>query len=140
MSAVDLDGGRMTAQIVSAEMTTFKTGEPSLMLTLQHGTPAPKLVRCNQTNRSALAGAYGWDTDAWVHKHIELWVEPTSMGPGIRMRPLDGSTQNTGPAWTPPLKSTKAAPPVYPVPKSKGANVGGGPIEDDELPFAPCVQ
>jgi hypothetical protein len=71
MSAIDLDGERLFAQIVSAEMTTFKPGEPPvLMMTLRHNGTAPNQVRCNQTNRGTLANAFGWDTDAWATKRL----------------------------------------------------------------------
>jgi hypothetical protein len=120
MSAIDLEGdARLFAQIASAEMTTFKTGDPALMLTLRHNGAAPKLVRCNQTNRQILATAFGWDTDAWINKKIELSVEPTSMGPGIRMRPITDGKTAAPPAWDPPPKSKPQ--------KSQ--------IEDDEIPW-----
>jgi hypothetical protein len=48
MSAIDLGGERLFAQIVSAEVTTFKPGEPPvLMMTLRHNGTAPNQVRCN---------------------------------------------------------------------------------------------
>jgi hypothetical protein len=124
MSAIDLDAGRLFAQIVSTEVTTFKPGDPPvLVLTLRHNSPAPSQVRCNQTNRSILATAFGWDTDAWRDQKIELWVEPTSMGPGIRMRPV-GPTAATAPDSNhPPPSPSKPRPPQ----KSR--------IEDDEVPF-----
>jgi hypothetical protein len=105
----------------------FKTGEPALMLTLQHNSTAPKLVRCNQTNRNVLAAAFGWDTDGWLDKKIELWVEPTSMGPGIRMRPVGpqaiAAPESGTPRQSPMLTKSKKQPPQP------------SRIEDDEVPF-----
>jgi len=126
MTAVDLDGERLFAQIASAEITTFKPGEPPvLMLTLRHNGGAPKTVRVNQGNRNTLATALGWDTDDWINKKIEMWVEPTSMGPGIRMRPvLDGKDAAASPGPRSPTPSR-----AVPRPPQKSQ------IEDDEVPF-----
>ncbi len=123
MSALDLEGGRLSAQRVAAEMVTFKTGEPALMLTLHHKGAMPKLVRCNQTNRSILAGVWGSKTDGWLDKKIELSVEPTSMGPGIRMWPIIDSRDATASSGDAPRPDK----PSNPVQRSR--------IEDDGIAF-----
>lgn len=122
MSAGDIDG-RLTAQITAVETIAFRNGESALMLTLRHSTPAPKMVRCNQTNRGALMGAFGYETEDWIGKKIELWVEPTSMGPGIRMRPVEERAA--------PEESPHPAIPPKRAPKSSDTSR----IEDDEIPW-----
>jgi hypothetical protein len=91
------------------------------------------MVRCNQTNRSALANAWGPDTDKWLDNKIELSVQPTSMGPGIRMVPIIGGKHAAGPAGEPPLKSTHAAPASYPA--SKATPKKSRDDLNDEIPF-----
>jgi hypothetical protein len=147
MSAMDLvDGEPLTAQIVSADMESFRNGEPALMLTLRHNGPQPKGVRANHTNRSILSAAWGPQTDGWINKKVELTVTSTAMGPGIAVRPISDGTQRTGgPSWNDSSVTARAAPPSYPpppnpMPQKPRKPVGGGPIDDDPVPFAPCVQ
>jgi hypothetical protein len=128
MSAADLDDGQLTAQIVSAEMKTYQSGDPVLMLTLRHRGTAPKMVRCNQTNRNILAGAWGWDTDGWLDKKIELSVRPTAMGPGIAMCPAKDSQEAATASVPPPPMLSRPTKPATKPPQHKSR------IEDDEIP------
>jgi hypothetical protein len=128
MSAIDLDGRVLTAQIADAEMKTFSTGDPVLMLTLRHNEPAPKMVRCNLTNRGILASAWGTETDNWINRRVELSVHETAMGPGIAMRPIDEAPSASGPSWSP-----TAPLPAYPAKPTKPGRTSR--IEEDEVPF-----
>jgi hypothetical protein len=147
ISASDLmDGEPLTAQIVSAGMESFRTGDPALMLTQRHNGPQPKMVRANH-NRNILSAAWGPDTDNWINHKVELTVTQTAMGPGIAMRPIADSSYRArgGPSWNDPAVTERAAPPSYPpspnpMPQKPRKPVGGGPIDDDPVPFTPCVQ
>jgi hypothetical protein len=131
MSAIDLDGRVLTAQIADAEMVSFSTGDPVLMLTLRHNEPAPKMVRCNLTNRGILATAWGAETDNWINKRVELSVHETAMGPGIAMRPITEAPSGSGPERS---RSTgPVSPPVYPAKPAKPGHTSR--IEEDEVPF-----
>jgi hypothetical protein len=134
MSAIDLDGRNLTAQIVDVELKSFSTGDPVLMLTLRHNEPAPKMVRCNLTNRGILGTAWGTETDNWVGRKLELSVHETAMGPGIAMRPIEEAPSASGPSWS---RSTgPVSPPVYPAKPAKPAKPGHtSRIEEDEVPF-----
>jgi len=125
LTAADLGDERLTVQIVDAEVFTFKPGDPpALMLTVRsRGEPA-KQVRCNQTNRNALSAAWGFNTDGWMDRQIELSVVSTQMGPGIRMQAISDDKDTA---------AAPAAPPGVVPPAAKQPHRSR--IEDDEVPF-----
>ncbi len=47
-----------------------------------------KALPLNKTNAMKLAAAFGKNRSAWVGAWIELYSEPTSLGEGVRVRPL----------------------------------------------------
>jgi hypothetical protein len=76
---------------------------PVLHLRQKDGSSAPKtglefrrldkVLPLNSTNIGILSQVFGPDPLNWIGKHIELYTEATSYGPGIRVRPIRQSPQ-----------------------------------------------
>jgi hypothetical protein len=47
-----------------------------------------KALVLNQTNANRLAAAHGKNESKWVGTSVEIYVEDTTYGPGVRLRPL----------------------------------------------------
>lgn len=45
-----------------------------------------KMMVLNVTNTRRLVEAFGKDSDKWIGKEVQLYVEDTQMGPGLRLR------------------------------------------------------
>ena len=131
VSAGELQGkGRVSAQIAQAALKAVGQEQvEKVVLSLQSrsGQSWPRKLVLNKTNSLILAAAYGDNTDAWLNQQVVVWTEPTHyqgrVVPGIKIAPAAAPAISMPPPATPPR-----------------SNGGGGTIDDDLVPFAPCVQ
>jgi hypothetical protein len=89
LSATDLHGEQPRYRIGKVELANLKEKDGSTKRKLAvffAGQDKPLLL--NQTNADRLAQAYGKDGANWIGATIELYTETTSLGEGVRLRPL----------------------------------------------------
>ncbi len=71
LKAADLQGAEPTVKIANVEMKKFDDGN-KLVITFDG---KKKTLVCNKTNANRIAHAYGTDTDGWIGKEIQLFVD-----------------------------------------------------------------
>lgn len=133
LKAADLQGTEPVVTIASVEMKKFDNGN-KLIVKFVGKT---KSLVANKTNSKRIAMAHGSNTDGWIGKQIQLYIdivdfqgEPTE---AIRVRPLKPQVQNRADMITSgPQPSQRHTAPVA------QRSVGGDP--DDQIPFAPEVR
>ena len=102
LRAVDLAGKTVTVTINGVAMEQFQDGssKPAMFFLNKD-----KGLILNKTNATAIADAYGGDTDAWTGKQIELFSMkvqgPSGLVDGIRVR-IPQSAAPVGPGATEP--------------------------------------
>jgi hypothetical protein len=102
LSAKDVKDGPLTFGVTGAIFEDFKPrkGEPAQRkLVLQLEGDAPNRLALNQTNRLALADAWGRDARQWAGKAFDAYFDPTVESPdgaktgGLRVKPRYIPTQ-----------------------------------------------
>lgn len=92
LKADDLQGQSRHLTIASWSVKEFDDGKSKVVLSFSKGQ---KTLVLNSTNANSLGGAYGYDTDGWVGKTIELRPERVNfagrMVDAIRVYPADGN-------------------------------------------------
>jgi len=89
LSADDLGDETPRYKIKEAEVASLrdKDGRTNNKLVLRFNNVEKGLI-LNKTNAGRMATAYGKDESRWVGKVVELYIETTTYGPGIRIRIL----------------------------------------------------
>ena len=88
LSVPDLGGSTLRVRIGKVEVADLreKDGTTRKKLVLSF-IGQDKAMVLNKTNASALADAFGKNTDDWVGQHLEIYSEMTGLGkPGLRIR------------------------------------------------------
>ena len=85
----DLEGGEPHLKISKVEIVKLpdKNGTEKLKFVASFEGAEKSLV-INKTNAKKLAEAYGKQRDKWIGQTVQLYVEDTNFGPGIRMRTM----------------------------------------------------
>jgi hypothetical protein len=125
LKAADLQGGEPVVRIASVELKKFDDGN-KLVISFEG---KKKTLVCNKTNANRIAFAHGTDTDGWVGKEIQLYVDLVDFKgdtvEAIRIRPKKPAARASSADMTQNE--------VYsdqPAPRGKSQ-----PDMDDEIPF-----
>jgi hypothetical protein len=95
LKAADLNGKEHTVIIESVEEREFD-GKPKYVVRFQG---AKKALICNATNAKRIAFGHGDDTDGWIGKKIQLYVDLVDFQgkpvEAIRVRPIKKPAETT---------------------------------------------
>ena len=85
LKAADIGKGRPRVKVKAIHSRDFTDESGTKSKLLLEFVDKDKMMVLNVTNTRRMAGAYGTDSDKWIGKEIELYVEDTQMGPGLRL-------------------------------------------------------
>ena len=130
LKADDLQGQPRQLTISSWSLKEFNDGSRKIVLAFSKGT---KTLVMNATNANSLGGSFGFDTDAWVGKTIELRPERVNfqgrMVDAIRAYPM-GNSADTSQAFQQP-----AAAPAAPQPAAQPRPAAPQADFNDDIPW-----
>ena len=92
MKAADVKEGDVVKieRLTMEEIEDRDSGVPIPTIVMYLSGYKPYILR-TKTNITMLRAFFGAETDNWVGRDVELYTEPTEMGPGIRFRLPQGS-------------------------------------------------
>jgi hypothetical protein len=98
LKAADLGDAEPTVVIASATVREFeKDGKTTRKIELKFSGKQKSLI-CNKTNAMRIASAFGTNTDGWIGKKIQLYVDQVEfMGDimdGVRVRPVKDAAKH----------------------------------------------
>lgn len=93
MKAADVrEGDVVKIERISMEEIEDRDTKTPVPTMIMHLTGYKPYILRTKTNITMLRAFFGAETDNWVGRDVELWIEPTDLGPGIRFRLPQGST------------------------------------------------
>jgi len=157
LKAEDLQGKRHTVQMNYVEVEKLGDDDRPVL----YFVGKKKGLPMNKTNAETVASAYGWETDAWAGKYIDIFPADVEfkgkMTKGIRLalparqvqqapaqyqQPSDFNTPPPHDAYPQDFAATQApapaprpAPPSHIIAPARPAPAPRTTIDDDEIPF-----
>ena len=85
LKSTDIGKARVRVTIKSVNTREFSDENGTKTKPLLEFKDKDKMMVCNITNTRRLVKAFGADSGDWIGRNIELYVEETQMGPGLRV-------------------------------------------------------